>query len=135
MFFRAWGCAQSERLAPAGWLSGLKMELPMTNRALKRLVAYATVGVLGAGITFVAMRARAAGIPNAAALTYTGYLENPDGTPVTGTKGIGIALYDAETDGNEVCVQKPADVEPIAGRFQVTLPDKCSEAVKANREL
>ena len=88
-----------------------------------------------AGLTLLAVRARAAGVPAAAALTYTGYLENPDGSPVTGTKSIGLSLYDAEADGTEVCVQKPADIEPVSGRFQLTLPEKCTVAVQANPDL
>ena len=102
---------------------------------LKRLSVYASIAVVASTATLLAIRARAAGIPAAAALTYTGYLENPDGTPITGKKSIGLSFYDAATDGTEVCVQKPADIEPVAGRFQIALPNKCAAAVQANPDL
>ncbi len=107
----------------------------MSTSRFKRYAGFATIALAASLGTLLALRARAAGIPDAAALTYTGYLENPDGTPVIGTKGIGISVYDAESDGNEVCAVKPADVEPVAGRFQLTLPEKCTAAVKANPDL
>jgi hypothetical protein len=93
------------------------------------------VAVVASTVTFLAVRARAAGIPDTDVLTYTGYLENPDGSPVTGNKSIGLSVYDAETDGNEVCTLKPSDIEPVAGRFQLALPEKCTASVKANPDL
>ena len=107
----------------------------MNRLQVRRLAAYALIAVATSAATLLAVRARAAGIPDAAALTYTGYLENPDGTPVTGQKSIGIVVYDAETKGKAVCRLDPADVEPLAGRFQLTLPDDCNDAVKANPDL
>jgi hypothetical protein len=106
----------------------------MKPTTLKFLGTFAA-GMVASLSIFVAVRARAAGIPAAAALTYTGYLENPDGTPVTGKKSIGISVYDAETEGTEVCVVKPADFEPVSGRFQIVLPEKCTAAVAANPDL
>jgi hypothetical protein len=105
------------------------------NQSFRRLATFAVFSLCGSLATLLAVRARAAGIPDAAALTYTGYLENPDGTPVSGNKSIGLSVYDAETDGNEVCALKPADVEPVVGRFQLALPEKCTTAVKANPDL
>jgi len=108
----------------------------MNSSVIKRVSGYAAVCVLTAAVTLLAVRARAAGVPDAAALTYTGYLENPDGTPATGTKGIGIALYAVATGGGKpVCEQKPQDIEPVSGRFQLTLPYDCTDAVKANPDL
>jgi hypothetical protein len=65
----------------------------------------------------------------------TGYLENPDGTALTGNRSIGLTVYDAEVDGDEVCRAKPADIEPVSGRFQITLPEACTAAVGANPNL
>jgi hypothetical protein len=104
----------------------------MIHPQVNRLGIGALIALTTCSATLLAVRARAAGIPDAAALTYTGYLENPDGTPVAGKKSIGVSVYDAETDGNEVCALKPADVEPVAGRFQLALPEKCTMAVKGN---
>ena len=107
----------------------------MRRFQLKRFGAYSAIAVAACGATLLAVRARAAGIPDAGALTYTGYLENPDGTPVTSAKSIGLTIYDAEVDGNAVCAQKTADITPVSGRFQITLPEKCTAAVKANPDL
>lgn len=103
--------------------------------AIRSIALLAGVAVVASTVTFLAVRARAAGIPNADVLTYSGYLENPDGSPVTGNKSIGLSVYDAETDGNEVCALKPSDIEPVAGRFQLALPEKCTASVKANPHL
>jgi hypothetical protein len=112
-------------------------ELRMTSNRLRLLRSAGIFGlgaIVASGVLFVA-RARAAGIPDADALTYTGYLEDPDGTPVSGTKGIGISLYDAAAKGAEVCRQNVMDFELVAGRFQILLPDTCTTAVKANPNL
>ena len=107
----------------------------MPNSKISRLAFGALVALATCAATLLAVRARAAGIPDAAALTYTGYLENPDGTPVATTKGIGLAFYASESGGKEVCGVKPADIAPVSGRFQIALPDDCADAVKENPDL
>jgi len=83
----------------------------------------------------IAVRANAAGVPDMKALTYTGYIETPDGKPVTAKVNILVNIYDAATDGTKVCEQTVMDLTPVSGRFQVELPEACTVAVKANPNL
>jgi len=89
--------------------------------------------VIGAGV--VALRARAAGIPAADALTYTGYLETPEGKPVDTSVQIGVAVWDSASGGKKRCEAGGEKVTPVAGRFQISLPEACSDAVKAQPDL
>jgi hypothetical protein len=98
-------------------------------------VVVATALALGSAVTLMVERVRAGGIPTADVLTYTGELEAPDGTPVTGDKNIGLALYDAVEKGAEVCRVKAAPVALVSGRFQLSLPKACSDAVSDNPDL
>jgi hypothetical protein len=91
--------------------------------------------LLGGAAMFVVQRVRAAGIPETGALTYTAYLESPDGTPISGDKTIGLAIFDAESDGNEVCRVESSTVSVTAGRFQLALPDACRDGINANPDL
>jgi len=83
----------------------------------------------------IAVRANAAGVPDMKALTYNGYIETPDGKPVTAKVNIFVNIYDAATDGTKVCEQTVMDLTPVSGRFQVELPEACTVAVKANPNL
>jgi len=82
-----------------------------------------------------ASRARASGIPATGALTYSGTLTNPDGSPVTGQQNILIQLYTAATGGTAACASQPAAVTPVAGTFQVALGDDCTTLVHNNTDL
>ncbi len=105
------------------------------NRSSTIAVISSTVAIV-AVTTLIVERVRAAGIPATAALTYTGYLESPDGTPVTASKGINLYMYDVPTAGEPVCqVVPPAPIAVAAGRFQIALPDKCTEQVKVKPDL
>ncbi len=106
----------------------------MLHSPVKRLGFGASVAIVTCGVTCFAVRARAAGIPDAAALTYTGYLENPDGTPVTGKKSIGLSVYDAETKAKQFA----ASILPTSSPSQVAfscVADECTDAVKGNPDL
>ncbi len=48
---------------------------------------------------FVAMRARAAGIPATNAMSYSGMLTDANGTPMSGQKSIVFKLWDQPSDG------------------------------------
>jgi hypothetical protein len=97
------------------------------------LVAGASLLVLAGGL--LAEHARAGGIPAANALTYTGYLETPDGAPLTDTVSVSLALWAASSGGKKVCDTGATKVTPLAGRFQVQLPEECSQSVHAQPDL
>ena len=96
------------------------------------LVAVACAG-LATG--YWAGRARAVGAPTANALTYAGTLTDAAGTPVTGSKLVQLAIFDAATDGTSVCSFGPAQVQVTAGSFQIRLSDTCTAAIHANPNL
>ncbi len=91
--------------------------------------------LVGVPAAYFAGRARAAGIPAAAALTYSGVLTDATGAPMTGSVPIQIAIWDAATAGNQVCVTVSTPQTLVAGAFQITLPDTCTTAVHASSDL
>jgi hypothetical protein len=93
--------------------------------------------VAAAGVTtgYLAGRARAAGIPATAAMTYGGVLTDMSGTPLTGSKNIQVALWDAASAGAQQCITPSSPQSLVAGAFQVVLPDACTAAVHANSDL
>lgn len=103
----------------------------LNSKRPRTLLMLTGATVLGSATTFVALRARAAGIPEADALTYTGYIETPDGQPVTTKINVGLRLWDAVDAGNRLCEIEVPDVTPVAGRFQIALPVQCANAIKA----
>ena len=107
--------------------------MKLTN--LKRFATHALFAVAASAATLLAIRAHAAGIPEKEALTYTGYLESPDGKPVTGTHSISVRFWETATASKALCAGEAGDVELVSGRFQVPLPDDCANAVKANSDL
>jgi hypothetical protein len=86
-------------------------------------------------VAYLAGRARAASIPAAAALTYSGVLTDAAGAAMTGSVPIQIALWDAATAGNQLCVTVSTPQTLIGGAFQVTLPEACTTAVHASADL
>jgi hypothetical protein len=93
---------------------------------------------LGAAATLAlvfAVRARAAGIPDAEVLTYTGYLEDGEGAPLAGDHSIAVRFWAADTGGNALCSAELATATLVSGRFQVPLPAECTDAVGANPNL
>lgn len=105
------------------------------SRLFKRAFVIGGVALIASVATFAAMTARAAGIPAATALTYTGYLETPDGTPLTKASSVSLNVWNAATGGKKVCATEPESITPVAGRFQITLPDVCTTAVSASPDL
>lgn len=108
----------------------------MNHSTLKRLGVYTSLVAVASLSTLLAVRARAEGIPEADVLTYTGYLENGDGQPLTKKlAGIGVEVWDAAEDGKRVCDTSVENVTPQAGRFQIVLPAECTDAVKTTPNL
>lgn len=90
----------------------------------------------GVGGYWLGRAARAAGVPAAQALTYSGVLTDMAGTPATGSKNIQVSLYDKATpDGMLQCSAGPTSVALVAGGFQIVLPDACVTAVHAKPDL
>jgi len=111
-----------------------KMKSISSVIGFKRAAAVSGILLAASAATLLAVRARAAGIPAANALTYTGYLETPDGTPLTNSVQIAVGIWDAQNGGNKVCEAESKKVAPVAGRFQLALPN-CQAAIAANPEL
>jgi hypothetical protein len=100
---------------------------------LKQIAVYASVAALGAVAT-LAVKASAA-LPTENVLTYPGFLENPDGTPVTNPFNVSLALWNdpKQGAGKKLCeTTVPEQITPVSGRFQVPLPEDCVGAVKSN---
>ena len=104
------------------------------NRTAK-LIAFGMLGLVAMGAAFFAGRARAAGIPEADVLTYTGYLEDADGAPLSGDHSIAVRFWAADAGGSDLCTAEQPTVSLSSGRFQVALPAECADAVKDNPDL
>lgn len=110
----------------------------MTIKAKKRALTWGSlllVLAVAVPVGYFAGRARAAGIPAATPLTYSGVLTDAAGTPMTGSVPIQLGVFDAATAGNLLCVTPSAAQALVAGAFQVTLPDTCTAAVRGNPDL
>jgi hypothetical protein len=92
------------------------------------------IGALGAG--FVGGHAWAGGIPTAAALTYSGLLQDAAGTPLTGTQYVEVKFWNdptAAAPANLLCdTGTPLGIGLVSGRFSLALPDKCTTQVGSN---
>lgn len=104
------------------------------NRKKQLVIAFALGGIV-VGSAGLALQARAAGVPTLPGLTYTGYLENADGAPLTKTVSIAVEVFDAATKGKRVCDASLDSVKPVSGRFQIELPEACAAAVHASPDL
>jgi hypothetical protein len=107
----------------------------------KAVVAGGCVVVAITGIVCYRLgKARADGIPaDADALSYTGYLEDGNGQPVSATLPINVALYAQEQLGQAVCETNPGptpkSVTVEKGRFRVGLPAACVVEVRKGPNL
>jgi len=101
----------------------------------KRTLYFTASALVGAAIAaaFFAGRALAGGIPATGALTYSGFLQNASGDPLTGSHPIQVNFWNAATGGTAPLCQTPStSIALDAGRFSIGLPDTCTSAVKAN---
>src|SRR4051794_38717240 len=89
----------------------------------------------GVALGYFAGRARASGIPATTPLSYTGVLTAPTGQPLTGSKNSRVSMWDAGTNGNQVCTVGPASQALVAGGFSVVLPGPCTTAVRNSPDL
>jgi hypothetical protein len=101
----------------------------------RRLAGLALTVALVAAAGFVA-RARAAGVPDADALTYTGYLESEPGVPLEGEPAIELRFFASDDAAEPECTaESAAGASLVAGRFQLALPQKCVDAVHTLADL
>jgi hypothetical protein len=87
------------------------------------------------GLGYYASRARAAGIPQAAALVYSGTLTDGTGAPLTGSKNVLLQVYGAASGGAALCQSMPTTVNLVGGTFRVPLGDDCAAVVHSNPDL
>ena len=103
----------------------------MKRKVLALLVSGVALGLVGKAI--------ADGIPTVTPLTYSGVLQNSNGTAVTTQQSMQLTLWDdatANASVNQKCVTPTQNLTPDAqGRFQVQLDQACFDAVKANPNL
>lgn len=102
---------------------------------VSRTAALLCAMVVGAGLTLGINGVRAAGAPSSRALSYSGYLALPDGSPVNGPKYIALSIHDSEGSATKLCEVPSASTNVSNGHFQFLLPDECSAAVKTNPNL
>jgi hypothetical protein len=93
------------------------------------------VALSGSALGYVAGRADSTGVPATQALTYSGVLTDAAGAPLSGTKNVQVALWDAPTGGTAPRCTVMASVTLGAGTFQVILPDACTTAVHQTPDL
>lgn len=108
--------------------------LSLTPFRRRALVAGSVVATLAVSCLLV-VRARAAGIPAQNPLIYTGYLQSPTGTPVESPVSVALGVWSAATQGTKVCDAPARALTPVAGRFQIELPQECVTAIAANTDL
>jgi hypothetical protein len=89
-----------------------------------------TLGILAVG--FSAGRARAGGIPDKGALTYSGLLQDAKGVPLLGPEYVNVQFWDhpTKTTGVDLLCESGLSLTPLVnGRFSVPLPDDCTAKV------
>jgi len=108
----------------------------MKAALLRKTMPYAALSVATVGLTLLAVRAHAAGVPDVDGMTYTGYLENADGTPLTGDHSVTVGFWQSEKATKVLCqANNSGDTTLVSGRFQIKLPAECTDAVKASPDV
>jgi hypothetical protein len=103
-----------------------------------RLVTWGlSLAAVAAGSAYLIGRARAAGIPATAPMTYSGTLTDTSGIPLTGSQNIQVQFWDMATAGTVVCTTGGGSGPQtlVNGGFSLALPDSCVTAVHANPDL
>lgn len=111
-----------------GWL---KEEVKTLKQA--RRMRFTIRAVVLLSILVLIGVATAGGVPQNP-LVYSGYLEE-GGKPVSGSKQVGVAIYDKPNKGTSLCSSNPAPVTFVKGRFKVALPSSCIVVIRSKTEL
>lgn len=109
------------------------MKEQLARISIRQVGLYVVLVAVGGAGSLLAAKARAA-IPDENVLTYTGFLEKPDGTPLTDNVNVRVSLWDAADDGEgmKLCEASGMEITPVSGRFQLPLPPACTGKVQAN---
>ena len=94
-----------------------------------------TTAVLALTLTFLIGRVQATGAPVQTPLTYGGTVADLNGKPYATAVEVTVAFYDAATAGTLKCKAPTVQSEPGTGRFAVTLPAECADAVHDKTDL
>jgi hypothetical protein len=93
------------------------------------------IAAVVASSAYLVGRARAAGIPAAQPLVYSGVLTDTSGALLTGSKNIQVIVWDAATAGTMQCTVGPMAQTLVGGSFQVPLAAACVTAVRTTPDL
>lgn len=111
------------------------------NRRLFSILGLTSISLALTGAYWMG-RARAAGIPAKGALFYEGWLSDPTGKPLPTPQNIQVRLWSAEDDADAGSAADPLCSDgpkayPLSsdGAFRIALPDKCTDAVRANPDV
>lgn len=94
----------------------------------------AVLAVLCCALAFWAGRAGAI-VPESDGLVYSALLTDGTGQPIDGMRNVSMALWDAQSAGNQRCTAGPEAHNVSAGRFQLQLPAACASAVHERADL
>jgi formylglycine-generating enzyme required for sulfatase activity len=113
------------------------MKTLIAKRRLIALIAglFGAVIATSALVSYWTSTARATGIPTTNPLYYSGLLEDTSGKMLTGSKSIGIDLYDALSGGNKKCSTAAAATTLTQGRFRIALDSGCVKAIQDTADL
>ena len=96
---------------------------------------FAAVIATSALVSYMAAPALAGGLPSTNPLFYSGFLTDKAGKPLSGSKNISVALWDAASGGKQQCATSPIAKTLTRGRFRVTLVKSCVTAIQDYNEL
>ncbi|MCB9740183.1 MAG: hypothetical protein H6747_13040 [Deltaproteobacteria bacterium] len=97
------------------------------------LTGLAVVLALAAGVWIGTAVAK--GVPSESALTYGGVVTDTDGKPPAAATDVLVTFYDAVSGGAAVCASAKTQAAAGSGRFSITLPKACADAVHAKQNL
>lgn len=99
------------------------------------LTASCAALAIGVALGLAARRAGAGGAPDADSLVYSGRLTDAAGAAISGTRSIGLQVWDRASGGDVRCAVPPSDRELVDGQLSLPLPAECASAVHATPDL
>jgi hypothetical protein len=109
----------------------------MTDRRGIRygLTAACAVVAVSIALALTARRAGAGGAPDADGLVYSGKLSDAAGAAISGTRSVGLQVWDRASGGDVRCAVTPSDQELVDGQLSLPLPAACASAVHEAPDL
>ena len=102
---------------------------------MKTSLPWALTAVLALAVGFLGAKVLASGAPAQAPLVYGGTVTDAAGKPYAAAVPVEVALYDGPTGGAQKCKAAAVQAEAGTGRFAVTLPAECVQAVRDTPDL